>query len=110
MTTITRHDDVHILNIDGGLIASSVGEFKELAETAMANDARDFIVNLQDCTSLDSAALEALTWLQRECTDRLGMCKLCMLSETLEKILEMTRLDRQLDVCLSLDEAIESLK
>jgi hypothetical protein len=38
------------------------------------------------------------------------MCKLCMLNETLEKILEMTRLDRQLDVCLGLDQAIDSLK
>lgn len=110
MTTLTRQDDVQILTIDGGLTASSVGQFKELAQSAMAADARDFIVNLQDCTSLDSAALESLTWLHRECTERLGMCKLCMLNETLEKILEMTRLDRQLDVCLSLDEALESLK
>ncbi len=50
------------------------------------------MVDLTDAPSCDSAGLESLTWFQRECEDRLGLLKLCGLSPTFNKILEITRL------------------
>src|SRR5512134_3267622 len=96
MTTLTRQSDVHVLAVEGELNRQSVAQFRELVEKAQAEDARDFVIDFTDCTGLDSAALEALTALNRECEERLGMCRLCMLIDTLEKILEMTRLKQVL--------------
>jgi anti-anti-sigma factor len=110
MTTLTRQGDVGVLAVAGELNRASVDQFRELADSCLADDARDFVVDLVDCTGLDSAGLEALTWLNRTCQERLGMAKLCAPSETVEKILELTRLQQQLDVCMTLEEAFAALR
>jgi anti-anti-sigma factor len=110
MTTLTRQGDVCVLTVEGELNRTSVGEFQTLVDRCLIEDARDFIIDFADCTGADSAALEALTWLTRECVDRLGMCKLCNLSDTLETILRITRLDGQLGMCVTMDEALAALK
>jgi anti-anti-sigma factor len=90
-------------------MVSFPAEFRDRVQASFAEDARDFVVDFSETTGVDSAGLEALTWLKRECDERLGLLKLCRLSETLRKILELTRLDRQLDRCEDLDEALASL-
>ncbi len=110
MATLSKQNDVSILKIDGALSRVNVDEFRRMATEAMADDARDFVVDFSGCMSIDSAGLEALTWLNRECEERLGMAKLCALDEDMRKILELTRLDKQLDVLETLDDAMAALK
>lgn len=81
-----------------------------MAERSMGSAGGDFVVDLVDCTGMDSAGLEALLWLSRTCQERLGMLKLCALSEALEKVLEITRLNQRLETCVTLDEAVSALK
>ena len=110
MTTLTKNGDTHVLTIEGELNKSAVADFQKLVDQAVGEDARDFVVDFTDCTGLDSTALEALTRLHRETQERLGMCKLCMLSETMEKIFEITRLNSELDICVTFEEALAALK
>ena len=110
MTTLTRQDDVCILAIEGELNKATVEQFRELTEQCFAEDARDFVVDFADCTGVDSKGLEALTWLNREAQERLGMAKLSMLSEAMEKVMEITRLDQQVDIRVTLEEALAALK
>ena len=110
MTTLTKQGDACILAVAGELNRASVEQFRELADSCLPSDARDFLVDLVDCTGVDSVGLEALTWLNRTCQERLGLAKLCAPSDTFEKILEMTRLKQQLDVCTTLEEAFAALK
>ena len=110
MTTLTRQNDVCILGIEGELNKATVDQFREVVDECFADDARDFIIDFVDCTGADSRGLETLTWLNREAQERLGMAKLCSLSEALEKVLEITRLDKQLDICVTLEEAVAALK
>ncbi|HNO77487.1 MAG TPA: STAS domain-containing protein [Phycisphaerae bacterium] len=109
MTNSTMHDNVCVLAVEGELNKSTVDQFRELVDQAVVGDIRDFVVDFADCTGVDSVGLEALTQLHRECQERLGMCKLCTLSEPIEKVMEVTRLDKQLDLCVTLDEAMTSL-
>lgn len=99
---------VRVLSVDGELGAAGACEFRDQVRKALDTDARDFVVDLGEATGVDSGGLEALTWLKRECEDRLGLVKLCNLSPTLQKILELTRLDRQLERCELLDDALAS--
>lgn len=110
MTTLTQQDDVRILAVEGELNRATAGQFRDLVENAFAEDARDFIVDLVDCTGVDSVGLESLTWLHRTCEEKLGMAKLCAASDSLEQILQITRLTGQLDVRVTLDEALDALK
>lgn len=109
MTTVTKQDNARILAIEGELNKATADQFKELVDAAFAESAHDFIVDFVDCTGIDSVGLEALTLLHRDCQERLGMCKLCTLSDSLEKVMEVTRLDKELQLCVTLDEALAAL-
>ena len=78
--------------MEGDLAGSNAAELRAVAEECLKDDRRDFMIDLSDAMTCDSVGLEALTWLQRECEDRLGLVKLCGLNELITKILELTRL------------------
>ncbi|MCK4659093.1 MAG: STAS domain-containing protein [Phycisphaerae bacterium] len=106
--TADENNNVCVLTIDGELIDATVQKFRELAEQALAEDRRDFIVDFGEATRIDSAGLEALTWLKRECDERLGLMKVCNLPEMMKKILEITRLQHHFQQEEFLEEALES--
>jgi anti-anti-sigma factor len=104
-----KNGNVCVLKVEGALSDASVRQFRTGVEHAFADDGRDFVVDFADATGIDSAGLEALTWLKRECDERLGLMRLCNLPETMRRILEMTRLDRQLEQYEIEDETWKSL-
>jgi len=110
VTTLTQEDDIRVLIVEGELNHGSAVQLRQLAAGALEDGAHDFVIDLADCTGVDSAALEALTWLSRQSRERLGMTKLCMLSDALEQIMAITRLDQQLDICVTREEALASLQ
>jgi stage II sporulation protein AA (anti-sigma F factor antagonist) len=110
MTTLTRQKDVCVLSLEGELNKATVDQFQQLVDECLVKDARDFVVDLADCTGIDSRGLEAITLLNRTCQEKLGMAKLCNLNKTMEKIFELTRLNNDLDLCATLEEALAALK
>jgi anti-anti-sigma factor len=110
MTTLTRRDDICVLGVSGDLNKTTVGQFNSIVSQCLGENAHDFVVNLTDCGGVDSLGLEAITQLNRDSRERLGMSRLCGLNATMKKILEITRLDRQLDISSTVDDAIEALK
>ncbi len=109
-SAISKEGDVCIVKVRGGFARNEDDPFRESVERYLSEDVRDFVVDLSECERLDSVGLEMLTWLKRQCQERLGMAKLCSLDEDLRKILEITRLDKELDVCEDVREAIAALK
>ena len=108
-TTLRQHGEVNVLTVDGALVLETVGAFNSLIEQCRRRDGRDFVVDLQAATTVDSAGLEALTALQRNCDERLGLLKLCGLNDTMTKILQLTRLDRDFDCRQDLGAALAAL-
>ncbi|MCP4247795.1 MAG: STAS domain-containing protein [bacterium] len=109
-TKLTQRGSVSVLAVDGELVAETVGEFNRLVEQCRQRDGRDYVVDLAEARGIDSAGLEALTALQAECQERLGMLKLAGVDETIAKILEMTRLDRRFDCCVAIDDALAEIE
>ena len=107
-TTAKEQGNAYVLAIDGELVGAGVIEFRELIQQSFDSDGRDFVVDFAEATGIDSDGLEALTWLKRECDERLGLLKLCNLSDALKKILEITRLNRQFEQYEFVDEALAS--
>ncbi|MHC4064719.1 MAG: STAS domain-containing protein [Planctomycetota bacterium] len=108
-TTLAQHGEVNVLTVEGELVAETVGQFQRLVEQCRKRDRRDFVVDLHATRTLDSAGLEALTALQQECEERLGLLKLCGLNATVRKILEMTRLEHRFDCCPELAGALTAI-
>ncbi len=84
--------DVTMIKIDGDLAGINAEDLRTAVAGCLAEGVRDFVIDLTDAPACDSAGLESLTWFQRECEDRLGLLKLCGLSPTFTRILEITRL------------------
>ena len=70
-------DDVAILSVSGELNGDSVSKFNEAVTQARRQELRDFIVDVQEVTAVDSAGLEALSALQQQCEEQLGMVRFC---------------------------------
>jgi anti-anti-sigma factor len=104
----TVNGDITVISLAGELNVDSAGKLTETVRTAFREQRRDFVLDLQQLSGIDSAGLEAITALQRECDEQLGMLHLCSVDPTLQKIFEITRLDRQLSLYPNLEEAVGS--
>jgi len=104
--TLSQQNDVSIAAIAGEFNADSVRKFNDVVSDAMDQECRDFVVDLSDITSIDSAGLEALTALQRQCEEQLGMVRFCGADDTLKKIFEITRLDQTFTLNDTIEEAM----
>jgi len=101
-----RRDDLAILSVTGELNGDSVAKFNEAVAAARAQELRDFIVDVKEITAIDSAGLEALSALQRQCEEQLGMVRFCGADETLRKIFEITRLDKRFIIDGTVEQAL----
>ena len=104
-----QEGNVRVLAVDGGLAGAVVKQFRSAVEQAFTEDGRDFVVDFAEVRGIDSVGLEALTWLRVECDDRLGMVKLCNLSDVMKTVLEITRLSSQFEQYENVDAAVKSL-
>ncbi len=107
--TVTTQGEVSVVRVAGELNADTVPRFAEAVEQSFAGGRRDFVIDLSEITTADSAGLEALTALQRRCEEALGLVRFCGADDDLAKILEITRLDKQLVVHENLQEALSAV-
>ena len=103
--TRSKRGDAAVIALSGELNADSIGPFNDAVRSARGEQMRDFILDLCGVPAIDSAGLEALTGLQRQCEEELGMVQLCCAGPTVLKILEMTRLSQQFTVHETLEQA-----
>lgn len=101
------YDQVAVIGVDGELSDDTLEVFRSTADRRLGEGRVNFIVNFEKLSSIDSAGLEALLWLQEQCRQRRGDLKLAALDETASLILTMTRLDRRVDVHESVVQAVK---
>lgn len=102
----SKQDDIAILTVSGELNSDSVSKFNEAVAAVRDQETRDFVVDVKDITSVDSAGLQALSDLQQQCEEQLGIVRFCGADETLGKILEITRLNKRFFLHNSIEEAM----
>lgn len=107
-TTTSTINGVQVLTVDGELAAGNVRQFRREAEKLLNRDERDYIVDLRNTTLVDSAGLEALTWLQARSEERLGAVKVAGANPAMETVLKMTRLDERFERHASTEAAAAS--
>lgn len=108
--THENYGHVTVLSLKGEFTADDVENFQRVALDRLANDVRDFVLDLEKVPFVDSAALEAALDLRDQAADKMGAVKLAGADENVAKILEITRLDQQFERFGDLIEAVKSFR
>ena len=104
-----EYNQVCVLSVDGDLTGENAASLRTSSEERINNrQVVDFIVDLEKSGFIDSEGLETLLWLKRRSDDLFGQAKLVGLDENCRKILEITRLDEQLEVFDTVIDAVKS--
>ncbi len=84
---------------------------KEIIESAIENrHVADFIVDFSACPFVDSQGLESLVWLKQRCNEHFGHVRIINLDDSCRKILQLTRLEQQFEICSDLAAAMKHLR
>ncbi len=107
-TNVVKYDQVAVLTSKDDFTREAVDTLRSAAEKCMNEGFHNMVVDCSHVSAVDSVGLETLLDLQDRCEDQLGCVKLCVLDETLEKILVITRLIRRFETFNDLDSAVRS--
>jgi anti-anti-sigma factor len=104
------HDTVTVLTVSGELTVDQAETLRRACQDRLAAGIRDFVLDVEHMTLIDSAGLEALLWLLDEVSAIQGQLRVVAPDQTIGKILEVTRLDRRFSVQESVEAAAKSLR
>ncbi|NOS99692.1 MAG: STAS domain-containing protein [Phycisphaerales bacterium] len=98
MKIVTHSDETPVrLELHGKLIGKAAGAVHDAVETVVAKGGQHIELDLHALAVVDSAGLEALLACHERCAAAGGRCTLTGVSGKIERILRITRLDRELE-------------
>jgi len=104
------HESITVLTVSGEFNADQADSFRRKCQERFRAGIRDIVLNVEHLELIDSAGLELMLWLQDEAALNLGQLRVVQPSDTIRKILEITRLDKRFDVHHSIESAAKSLR
>lgn len=105
---ISNYANVTVLAPSEDLLGDAAEVLHEKAMELVGKGRRELVIDCADVDGFDSRALEILLDMQAQCEEGLGAVKLCGLSPTCAKILEITRLARRFELLPDLESAVRS--
>ncbi len=100
--------DITVLNIKGSVDTYTVRSLYQQLDIAVATKSSRLVVNLADVDFLDSSGLAALVQCMNKCRERGGDLHLCTPQQSVRMILELTRLDKALEIFPTEADAVAS--
>ncbi|OWY72197.1 hypothetical protein B7486_04555 [cyanobacterium TDX16] len=107
-TSITHYGNVTVCSVTEDLAGENTEEFANHVKKLESEGRHDVVVDFAEADAIDSRGLELLLELQSQCENGLGRIRLCGLNQTVQKVLEITRLSRRFEVCADIDAAVRS--
>ena len=104
------HDTITVLKISGDLTADQVDGFRRSCQERFEAGIQHVVLNMEHLTFIDSAGLEALLWILETTAEHGGQLRLIRPDSTVNKILEISRLDRRFNIHDSIESAAKSLR
>lgn len=100
--------DIAILDIKGSVDSYTVRALSQQLEIAMTSKSANLLVNLTNVEFMDSSGLATLVQTMNRCRERGGNLYLCNPQQSVRMILELTRLDKALEIFPTQEDAIAS--
>jgi len=104
------YDRVAVISIAGEANVDEIEPLRRMLAERIDQDTRDFVLDMGEAEFLDSKALELLLWLQEQADERLGQVRLASCNETIQRILQITRLEHHFDAHADVETALKSLR
>lgn len=104
------HDTISVLTLSGELTADQADAFRRACLDRVQSGVRDVVLDLEYLTLIDSVGLELLLWLTDQLGEFHGQLRLVRPDETIQKILQLTRLDRRFHIHDTVESAAKSLR
>ncbi len=111
MNTQIVREDYRIVRPSGDIDLSNADEFEQALNTALAESAGRFIIDLSDCTYMDSAGVQAILRTYVKVDENGGCLALVVGNERIRSVLEVLGLEQLplMRVVTNLDEAKRAL-
>ena len=107
---VTKQDynDITVLELAGELDADSTQILQSSVAETIGGGKSGIVLDMLSTGFVDSAGLEQLLWARDYCNENNCQLRLAGLDENCEKILELTRLDKEFDCYSELAQAVKS--
>lgn len=104
------HARTTVLTMSGEFTIDQADSFRRSCQERFSNGICDIVIDMENLRLIDSAGLESLLWLRDETAQHGGQLRLVKPDSTIQKILEVTRLERRFDQHDSIEAAARSLR
>lgn len=105
---VEKYGNVAVLTPKEDLAGDVAEVFTDKAKQVNAEGRFEIVIDCSEIDAFDSMGLEALLDLQTRCEEDFGAVKLCGLSPTCAKILEITRFARRFETYTDIEGAVRS--
>jgi anti-sigma B factor antagonist len=106
---VKTQNQISIITLNGKVVGDvEVGEIHKAIKKALDKEAKHIVVNLEDVSWMGSIGIGILICCLTSVKNAGGEMKLSGLSEKVEKIIEMTKLDDIFDIYPTTDSAVAS--
>jgi anti-anti-sigma factor len=96
------------MNVNGELNEDALNAFRQAIEHQLeSKEVIDVVLNLQSVPFIDSAVFEYLLDLQDQLAERMGQVKMVNCDENVARILEITRLSSEFEICSDIAQAVK---
>jgi len=102
------YNDVTVVELQGELDSDSVDLYQNTIADVVARHRAGIVLDMSGLGFIDSEGLERLLWARDYCDENKCQLRLAGLDENCEKILEITRLEKEFDRYAELAEAVKS--
>jgi len=102
------YNEVTVLELRGELDGDAIDMFRQALSNAIAEHKAGVVLDMSQVSFIDSEGLEQLLLSRDNCRENRCQLKLAALDETCDKILEITRLDKEFEYYAELAEAVKS--
>jgi len=103
-------EHIALMTLSGEFTADDVELFRRSTNERMSAGTRHIVLDFENVDFVDSAALEAMLRLQERLGPNGGQLRLIKLDSTVERILELTRLDLAFETQDTIELAVRSLR
>ena len=104
------HDTITVLKISGDLTADQVDAFRRSCQDRFDAGIQHVVLDMEHMTFIDSAGLEALLWILDAAAEHGGQLRLIRPGAIVDKILQISRLDRRFNIHDTIESAAKSLR
>jgi anti-anti-sigma factor len=103
------YNDLTVVELHGEVTTDFVDMLKNAAADLLTQKKVGIVFDLSNISFIDSKGLECLLWLRDYCRQNSCALKLAAISENCQRILEITRLEKEFDSYGELSQAVKSL-